>query len=166
VGSEFLRKFFRWLLAAQMLFAVFGISAAALGASLARLGVVNDIVVLATCVCCVLLLLAERWRPGPRGQLTREMRVFVAGLVVWFLFIVQANLLGLKIVSGHNWEFIGFLVFVGCLGYISAYRIFANEERLLAIGKELKSPAGFNPQFFRKVFRSSLVSNSLRVMFL
>jgi len=34
VGSEFLRKFFRWLLAAQMLFAVFGISAAALGASL------------------------------------------------------------------------------------------------------------------------------------
>jgi len=33
---------------------------------------------------------------------------------------------------------IGFLVFVGCLGYISAYRIFANEERLLAIGKELE----------------------------
>jgi len=94
--------------------------------------------VLTSCVVVVLLLLAERWRPGPRGQLTREMRVFVAGLVVWFLFIVQANLLGLRILSGHNLEFIGFLVFVGCLGYISAYRIFANEERLLAIGKELE----------------------------
>ncbi len=138
VGSEFLRKFFRWLLAAQMLFAVFGISAAALGASLARLGIVNDIVVLTTCVVVVLLLLAERWRPGPRKQLTREMRVFVAGLMVWFLFIVQANLLGLRLISGHNLEFIGFLVFVGCLGYISAYRIFANEERLFAIGKELE----------------------------
>jgi len=138
VGSGFLRKFFRWLLAAQMLFAVFGISAAALGASLARLGIVNDIVVLTTCVVVVLLLLAERWRPGPREQLTREMRVFVAGLMVWFLFIVQANLLGLRLISGHNLEFIGFLVFVGCLGYISAYRIFANEERLFAIGKELE----------------------------
>ena len=138
VGSEFLRKFFRWLLLAQLLFAVFGISAAALGASLSRLGIVNDIVVLTTCVVVVLLLLAERRRPGTRGQLTREMRVFVAGLVVWFLFVVQANLLGLRILSGHNLEFIGFLVFVGCLGYISAYRIFANEERLLAIGKELE----------------------------
>jgi len=138
VGSEFLRKFFRWLLAAQMLFAVFGISAAALGASLARLGIVNDIVVLTTCVVVVLLLLAERWRPGPRKQLTREMPVFVAGLMVWFLFIVQANLLGLRLISGHNLEFIGFLVFVGCLGYISAYRIFASEERLFAIGKELE----------------------------
>jgi phosphoserine phosphatase RsbU/P len=35
-------------------------------------------------------------------------------------------------------EFLGFLVFVGCLGYISAYRTFANEERLVAINKELE----------------------------
>ncbi|PYT99405.1 MAG: hypothetical protein DMG34_20555, partial [Acidobacteria bacterium] len=121
-----------------MLFAVFGISAAALGGNLVKLGFANDILVLTTCVVVVLLLLAERWHPGPRGQLTREMRVFVAGLVVWFLFVVQANLLGLRLISGHNLEFIGFLVFVGCLGYISAHRIFANEERLLAIGKELE----------------------------
>src|SRR3989442_4292610 len=66
------------------------------------------------------------------------MGSFVAGLMVWFLFIVQANLLGLRLISGHNLEFIGFLVFVGCLGYISAYRIFASEERLFAIGKELE----------------------------
>ena len=46
--------------------------------------------------------------------------------------------MGLKLVSGNNWEFAGFLVFVGCLGYISGYRIFANEERLLAINKELE----------------------------
>jgi len=35
-------------------------------------------------------------------------------------------------------EFLGFLVFVGCLGYVSAYRTLANEERLLAINKELE----------------------------
>jgi serine phosphatase RsbU (regulator of sigma subunit) len=35
-------------------------------------------------------------------------------------------------------EFLGFLVFVACLGYISAYRTFANEERLVAINKELE----------------------------
>jgi serine phosphatase RsbU (regulator of sigma subunit) len=35
-------------------------------------------------------------------------------------------------------EFLGFLVFVACLGYISAYRTFANEERLVALNKELE----------------------------
>jgi sigma-B regulation protein RsbU (phosphoserine phosphatase) len=34
--------------------------------------------------------------------------------------------------------FVGFLVFVACLGYISAYRTLVNEERLVAINKELE----------------------------
>jgi sigma-B regulation protein RsbU (phosphoserine phosphatase) len=70
--------------------------------------------------------------------MTREMWVFIAGLTVWLVFVVQANLLGLRILKGNNLEFVGFLVFVIALGYISAYRIFANEERLLAIHKELE----------------------------
>ena len=53
-------------------------------------------------------------------------------------FVLHANLLGLKVLTGHNVEFVGFLIFVGCLGYISAHRTFANEERLLAINKELE----------------------------
>jgi len=138
VSSEYLRKFFRWLLAAQMLFAVFGILAAALGVGLAKLNIANNIVVLTSCVVLVLSLLAEQWRQGPRGRMTNEMRVFVLGLAVWFIFIAQANLSGLKLRSGNNWEFVGFLVFVGCLGYISVYRILTSEERLLAIGKELE----------------------------
>jgi sigma-B regulation protein RsbU (phosphoserine phosphatase) len=138
VGGEYLRKFFRWLIAAQMLFAAFGISAAALGVSLAKLNIANSIVVFATCIVTVLSLVAERRHAGPRQPMTHEMRVFIVGLVVWLLFVVQANLLGLRILSGNNLEFIGFLVFVACLGYISVYRIFANEERLLAIHKELE----------------------------
>ena len=116
VGGEYLRKFFRWLLAAQMLFAVFGVFAAALGASLVKLNVANTIVVFTTCIVITLSVFAAWLRPGPRQPITREMWVFIAGLVVWFLFVVQANLLGLKLLSGNNLEFIGFLVFVACLG--------------------------------------------------
>jgi len=138
VGGEYLRKFFRWLLAAQMLFVVFGVFAAALGASLAKLKVANTIVVFTTCIVITLSLFADWLRPGPRQHMTREMWVFIAGLTVWLVFVVQANLLGLRILKGNNLEFVGFLVFVIGLGYISAYRIFANEERLLAIHKELE----------------------------
>jgi hypothetical protein len=57
---------------------------------------------------------------------------------VMLLFGLHANLVALRILPGHNVEFIGLLVFVACLGYVSAYRTFANEERLLAINKELE----------------------------
>ncbi len=138
VGGEHLRKFLRWLLAVQTVFAIFGILAAALGVSLAKLGVANNIVVLGTSVATALFLIASKRRSDtPRG-LTHEIRVFIGGFLVWLLFIVHANLLGLKILLGHNVEFLGFLVFVGCLGYVSAHRTFSNEERLLAIDKELE----------------------------
>ena len=132
------RTLFRWLLAAQTIYAVFGILAAALGVSLARLSVTNNIVVLGTFVTTALFLVASEGRPGPHKRLTQEIRVFIAGFLVWVLFIVHANLLGLRILTGHNVEFLGFLVFVGSLGYISAHRTFSNEERLLALNKELE----------------------------
>jgi phosphoserine phosphatase RsbU/P len=58
--------------------------------------------------------------------------------VAWLVFIVHANLQGLRMVRGPNVEFIGFLAFVAALSYIAAYRVFANEERLLSINKELE----------------------------
>jgi hypothetical protein len=54
------------------------------------------------------------------------------------LFGLHANLVALKILPGPNVELIGLLVFVARLGYVSAYRTFASEERLLAINKELE----------------------------
>ena len=138
VADEHLRNFFRWFLAAQTVFAIFGILAAALGVSLAKLFFANNFVVLGTLATTALLPVVNKWRPGPRQRLSHEFRVFIAGFVVWLLFVVHANLLGLKILTGQNVEFLGFLVFVACLGYVSAYRTFANEERLLAINKELE----------------------------
>jgi phosphoserine phosphatase RsbU/P len=138
VLSRRFRSFFRWLLAAQTVFAVFGILAAALGVSLAKLYVANNFVVLGTLAAAALLLVTRKRSLGPRPRLTPEVGVFIVGFVVWVLFVVHANLLGLKILTGHNVEFLGFLVFVAGLGYIAAYRIFANEERLLSINKELE----------------------------
>jgi len=94
--------------------------------------------VLGTFVATALFLIASKPRPGLRKSLTHEIRVFIVGSLVWILFVVHANLLGLKILAGHNVEFLGFLIFVACLGYVSAHRTFANEERLLAINKELE----------------------------
>jgi sigma-B regulation protein RsbU (phosphoserine phosphatase) len=59
-------------------------------------------------------------------------RVFL----VWLLFILHVNLLALKILPGRNVEVLGALIFIACLGYLSANRTFANEERLLAVDKE------------------------------
>jgi sigma-B regulation protein RsbU (phosphoserine phosphatase) len=138
LADEHLRNFFRWLLAAQTVFAIFGILAAALGVSLAKLFFANNFVVLGTLAATALFLVDNKWRPGPRQRLTHEFRVFIAGFLVWMLFVVHANLLGLKLLTGHNVEFLGFLAFVAGLGYVSAYRTFANEERLIAINKELE----------------------------
>jgi sigma-B regulation protein RsbU (phosphoserine phosphatase) len=139
LADEHLRNFFfRWFLAAQTVFAIFGILAAALGVSLAKLFFANNFVVLGTLATTALFPVVNKWRPGPRQRLSHEFRVFIAGFVVWLLFVVHANLLGLKILTGQNVEFLGFLIFVACLGYVSARRTFANEERLLAINKELE----------------------------
>jgi len=136
--DEHLRKFLRWLLVAQTLFAVFGILAAALGVSLTKLGFANNFMIFGTFLASGLFLVASNQRSDQLNHLSHEIRVFLAGFLVWGLFVVHANLVGLRILTGPNVEFLGFLVFVACLGYISAYRTFANEERLVAINKELE----------------------------
>lgn len=138
LAGERLRNYLRWLLVAQTVFAIFGILAAALGLRVSTLSLVNNFVVLGTVAATLLFPIANLWRPGPRPRLSHEFRVFIAGSLVWGLFVVHANLLGLKVLTGRNFEFVGFLVFIGSLGYISAYRAFTNEERLIAIHKELE----------------------------
>jgi serine phosphatase RsbU (regulator of sigma subunit) len=139
VGDDF-KPFFHWLVAAQSGFALFGIVAAAFGVKLSRLHILNSIVVLAILGTAVTFSTVLRYSRHPRAPLSREVRIFIAGFVVWLLSVVHANLLGIKLLkgNGHNVEFLGFTVFVAALGYISAHRIFANEERLLTINKELE----------------------------
>ncbi len=138
VVGERLKKLLRWLLVAQTLFAIGGIAGAALGMSLSKLFAANNIMVLGISAATILYLLIVRLRFGSGKRWTHEVRVLTAGFSVWLLFIVYENLESLGIIKGINIEFVGFLVFVVSLGYVAAYRTFANEEQLVAINKELE----------------------------
>jgi serine phosphatase RsbU (regulator of sigma subunit) len=137
VGAR-LKKLLRWLLIAQTIFAIGGIVGAALGVSLSKLFAANNIMVLGISAVTILFLLIVRLRFGSGRRWTHEVRVLTAGFTVWLLFIVYENLESLGIIKGINIEFVGFLVFVISLGYVAAYRTFANEEQLIAINKELE----------------------------
>jgi sigma-B regulation protein RsbU (phosphoserine phosphatase) len=138
LADEYLRKLIQWVLALQSAFAIFGILGAASGLSLTKLYLANNAMILLTLVAVAILLAAIKSRPGADQPLSQEFRVFIAGFLFWMVFVLQANLVGLRKLPSHNVEFVGFLGFVACLGYVSAHRTFANEERLLAINKELE----------------------------
>src|SRR5208282_1348421 len=59
-------------------------------------------------------------------------------LGVFGLFVVDTNLVSLQILPGRDVEPAGFLFLVCTLGYLVVYRIFAQEESLFAIQKELE----------------------------
>ena len=136
VMPENLKKHVTWMLAAQACFAIFGIVGAAAGMRLSTLGLANNFVVLSTILIGSLLFFFGT--KGSSAWANRDVRIFVVGFLVWVAFAVHANLRGMGIVRGQNVEFIGFSVFVACLAYISLNRIFSNEQRLLAIDKELE----------------------------
>lgn len=138
VANENLRKLFRWPIAVQALFALFGIVAPFAGASLDKLQAANSILVLGSILATVLFGLFTRRRAFRGKPISGEVRVMLAGFFIWLLFVLHANLYSLRIVPGPDVEFLAFLVCVGCLGYVAAHRTFVNEERLLAINKELE----------------------------
>jgi sigma-B regulation protein RsbU (phosphoserine phosphatase) len=138
LASENFRKAFRWLIAVQTLFAVFGLFAPLAGIPIGKLQDANNILVLGTLVVTGLFVLFARGRRGSAKPLSGDVRVLLAGFFVWLLFVLHANLFALRLVPGPDVEFLGFLICVGCLGYVAAHRTFANEERLLAINKELE----------------------------
>lgn len=140
VVPQSMKKFIRWMIYAQSAFAIFGIVAAAAGLSLSRLNLANNFVVLATIATGALAFFAGSRTSSAR--LGREVRIFLGGFLIWGIVVVHANLRGMGIVPGQNVEFVGFVVFVSCLAYISLNRIFANERRLFSIENELEIARG------------------------
>lgn len=138
ISSGQIKDFCRGLLAVETVFAIFGMVAAAVGVSLAKLFVANNYFLLALLAGLALFPVVSRLRPGPHERLSRDFRIVAAGFLVWMLFVVNQNLPGHKILPAHDVEFVGFLIFIACLGYVAAYRTLANEERLFAINKELE----------------------------
>jgi sigma-B regulation protein RsbU (phosphoserine phosphatase) len=74
---------------------------------------------------------------------TREQKILRAGFFVFLLFIVHTNLANIgAIPHGPDLEFIGFVTFLACLGYVAAARTQQNEEKLLTLNKELEIARG------------------------
>src|SRR3984957_4911426 len=138
VSSPRLQRFFWWMIAAQAAFGAMGITAALAGVNLNILYVSNNILVLGTLMVAVVFLLWVRFTGGTERAMSREIKVSIFGFVVLMLFVVQVNLSSVQIGAGRNFEFIGFLVFVCCLGYVAVSVSFARQKQLLNINKELE----------------------------
>jgi Stage II sporulation protein E (SpoIIE) len=137
-ASDAFRRLFRWLIAIQTIFAIFGIFAPFAGVRISKLDPANNVLVLGTVVGAGLIVLFARRDSVPDSSVSVEIRVMLAGFFIWLLFVLHTNLSSLHILPGQDVEFLGFFVCVACLGYVAARRTFVNEERLLAINKELE----------------------------
>lgn len=124
----------RWVLAIQVAFGAVRLFAGLFSFGRGGMGTANDILVVAYCV--VFAAYPVSLRSGQR--VPRELKVVYAGFLVFGLFIAHANLIDLGLIRGRGLEPIGFLIFVGALGYLAAFRTFADEERLLSMQKELE----------------------------
>src|SRR6267143_1751516 len=115
-------------------FAPFAILFDLLGVARRAVDISNSLLVLAGWFLGIFFLFVFR----PPGRLPLEFRVVAVGLVVDWLFVLHANLVGLGVLRGRDVEPIGFFALVFSLGYLVAHRIFAKEESLFAIQKELE----------------------------
>jgi phosphoserine phosphatase RsbU/P len=138
ISDAYLKQFFRWLITFQAGLSLLLILLTALHGNLDKLNFINSMSVLATIFSGPAFFLVTRGRPGLSQPFSRELRIFAAGFSVWLLFILQANLRTLRILSRLDIEFIGFFIFVCCLGYITMSRSFAKEEQLVTLNKELE----------------------------
>jgi phosphoserine phosphatase RsbU/P len=132
------KRILPWIIGVQAACTIGETIAAISGVDLHHLNATNSIVTIATVFpSLVWILIVRAKRPA-----NHDIKVFFGGLMFWFLFVIHNNLSSLGVISGpprqHGLEFIGFLGFVGCLGYITIRRSFATEERLLALDAELQ----------------------------
>ncbi len=128
------RRVILWALGVQLVFAAIAIPLDLLGIARRQVDITNSLLVLASWILLVFLLFFLR----PPGRLPLDLRVVAVGLGVLGLFVLHANLTGLHLIGGRDLEPAGFLFFVCTLGYLVAHRIFAKEESLFAIQKELE----------------------------
>jgi phosphoserine phosphatase RsbU/P len=131
------RTLVRWALYLQPIFVALAITRDLLGLSPSLAKGINRIFVF-TLIASMVANLPWFRSKASRKPLNSEYRILISGLLIFGAFVVYGNLADLRLVAGANIEPIGFLIFLAFLGYLAAHRIFANEEHLLAINKELQ----------------------------
>ena len=98
--------------------------------------VIHIIAIVVIPVLIVLLFVGGR-------SATRQQKILRAGFFVFLVFAVHTNLANMRVVPhGPDLEFIGFVTFLSCLGYVAAARTQRNEEQLLTLNKELEIARG------------------------
>jgi sigma-B regulation protein RsbU (phosphoserine phosphatase) len=128
------KKLFQWILGIHIVFSVVAILCEILGYAPVAVDKANSILVLAFW----LVLMVYLFSPRGSGHVPKDLLVVRFGLAIFGFFVIHANLAALRLVPGRDIEPLGFLAFVCSLGYLVAHRIFAKEESLFAIQKELE----------------------------
>jgi sigma-B regulation protein RsbU (phosphoserine phosphatase) len=127
----------KWIVGLAGFVAGFGIASLFLGLSLYVVQTLNHIAVLMIGPTLMIMLFV------PLRAANRDIRVLRIGFLVFMLFVIYTNLVGIKLIRGNgDLEFIGFILFLGCLGYVAARRTQRNEERLLSLNKEMEIARG------------------------
>lgn len=79
----------------------------------------------------------------PFRSASRDQTILRSGVLIFALFVLYTNLVNIKAVQGNSeLEFIGFVFFLGSVGYVAARRTQRNEERLLSLNKEMEIARG------------------------
>ncbi len=125
----------RRLLQVQIVFSITAISVSAYLGNPAAAIVANNIIV----IIGFLIVIANLFQP--HLQSNRELKMLRAGFLILALLGLHANIAPLftKGYESLDLEWLGFLIFIGCLGYAVACRFFQNEKDLITIAHELET---------------------------
>ena len=94
---------------------------------------INSVVVLILMPLLLLMLFFPRRAAG------RDLWIVRTGTIVFALFAFYTNMVDLGRIQGNSRiEYIGFVFWLFCLGFVAASQTFRNEERLFSINKELE----------------------------
>lgn len=97
----------------------------------------------------VIVILFNLFQPKYSGQ--KEYYVFQLGYLVLGIFVLVENIFGIIseinlkldsigfLLSIGSLETVGFLFFLGCLGYIATARFFENETKIAAVEREMET---------------------------
>lgn len=122
-----------WVVVAYLAAACWGIGVRLAQGSPRQAFTANNIVVLLSIPVFVLVVFF------PRRRATSDLQVSRAGFTIFMAFALYTNLSSLGIIAGSlNLEFVGFVILLGCLGYVALARTQRNEEQLLVLNKELE----------------------------
>lgn len=128
------RSLNRWWVKVVTVFAVVAVLSDVVQGTPGTLGALNNVIVLLGLV----VIACEFWRC--RRRMTTDLRILMVGLSIFGLFAINENLVPLGLLP-WSWrgEAGGFLIFVGCLGWIAARRFVATERDLATVEGELEA---------------------------